>query len=272
MAFGNQGDNRRRRRPVKEATASDDVDELNPEEDESKQEFHGRLVVLLSMMAVIGGLIFTGPHTYSTSAKVYKPAQIVKSAMAYETEDERKIVSMENSFNLDFSRILTPAREESSPAMKRLAVACLPNPPKRPLVVPHQAHRYYSRAKDYLKCAMTRDVDRLCDSSERARLVEQLTQFRERRAAVLSLKEAKDNINTKKAKGKRLRVTMDVASARWNTPPGETQLDPRLGAKLSSLVQRGYLSAKDFGYFGLYLPVEYAPYLDQPSANAPKCG
>lgn len=272
MAFGNQGETRRRRRPVSEATEADAVEEPTPEEEEAKQEFQGRLVVLLSMMAIFGGLIFTGPHTYSTSAKAYQPKQLVSSAMTFEIQNDSKILSMENKYNLDFSRILTPAREETSPAMQRVAVACLPNPPKRPLVLPHKAHRYYSQAKNYLKCAMTKDVQRLCDPDERKRLVEQLTQFRERRAAILSLKEAKDRINTDKLKGRRLRVTEEVVSARWNMPPGETQLDPSLGARLSGLVQQGYLSAKDFGYFGLYLPAEYAPYLDQPGSYAPRCG
>ena len=253
------------------ASRSDADDELLSWSEKNPGQLQG-IVVLGSFFVVACLLLLSAPHTYAAKKVNYNTGAMVESSLSVGLLPEYK-EKVQNQLGIDFRRILTPASEEKTEAMQRVAKACLPKSKFKAFVMPgREAVKSYGFATDYLICSMTNERARLCESHERHRLVEQLIQYVDRRQNVLGMQRYEDrfaarvqasataqyqkNMYTKYSNLASKKPTAPAAVARIGT-----DLDPRIAAGITGLVQNGYLSASDFGWLGLFLPEEYAPIL-----------
>ena len=127
--------------------------------------------------------------TYAASPVHYNDRNIsVMNDYEHMKEPFRK--KAQKKYGLDFSKILTPAEEEKSRAMKIVANECLPSHRFKPWAMLNVSHDVFSQATYYLVCAMETQKERLCDPAERQRLVEQLMAYRTLRQHLIGYEQA----------------------------------------------------------------------------------
>ena len=277
MSFGNRSPEAKRRRKPEPAQ---NEPENTGEEKEARfhPEFFGYLTAMLAIAATFTGLIIAAPHTYSAPEIRVKSTQITKGAELTKLSEEERDAFYEEH-GVDFSRIMTPADKETTPAMQGIASKCAATAP-RELVVNHiAAPRLYRQAKRYLICAMQTDRGRLCNAADRERLVEQLMAYRDVRQSIVAINGAMDELNAfaRAYPSYQLPAYLnpsmgaDGTMVASKTPMGDT-INPRITSGLAVLVTNGYLSPSDFGYFGLYLPEEYVDVLTETPIVQHLCG
>ena len=229
------------------------------------------IVALGSVFVAACLLIFSAPHTYASKTINYNTGQMVEGSLSEGLLPEYK-ADLEARLGVDFGGILTPASEEKTEPMQRVAIACLPKGKFKSFVLPGgrgtQVLEAYGQATDYLVCAMANERARLCQSHERERLVEQLMQYRERRQNVLALHRYEDRTKEKIKKSAVAQYQKAQYEEHASLQNGHTaapvaagrigmNFDPRITTGITELVKNGLLSASDFGWLGLYLPEEY---------------
>jgi hypothetical protein len=180
-------------------------------------------------------------------------------------------------YGIDVSGIILPAQREKSPAMRQVAERCMPThvaAGDNMIVMPMMAHAAFAVMTDYLICVMANDKARLCEPSERKRLVEQLVTFKERRQNVLAFERAREALlATPMAQ---FAMKMGEMTNSRNGPVGRPflgeEIDERITNAVAGLNREGYLTATDFSFMGLFLPAEYAPALAKNASGVARCG
>lgn len=277
MSFGNRSDHSRVRRKPRPEVEAEDETESAEDEKRFQPELLGYITALIMTIATFGGLIAAAPHTYSApNVRLNWNHVSTGAGLASMSDEDRE--AFVSRHGIDFSRILTPASQETTPATREIARKCNKARP-RELVVNHiDASRLFRQSTGYLLCAMRLNRERLCNSADRQRLVEQLMHYRDRRQDIFAINGVLEQINvfaTTKADyilpkylpskikdGKRIAATTRIYD----------NLHPRLAKEMATLVANGYLSASDFGYFGLYLPELYTPVLTETPVVQRLCG
>lgn len=238
----------------------------------------GVLIALL-VFKILNPPLFTYP-----SSRVHFRANDIARELGAIHGYERRSAS---KYTIDFSPILTPSRLETTHAMKAVARKCLPRVAYRRKVSPGQANVAYLNATGYLVCALKFKKQRLCDPQERVRLAGQLSHYLHIRENIFGIDRARKKITPALIEEVRMRdankqylvslservnnpITTDV-SALLAMPGHSKQLDPRIEDGIEALVKAGYLSASDFGFFGLILPNAYAHALVSPRLSSPSC-
>ena len=241
---------------------------------------------------LLGGLIFIGVvclftfmpapfYVYHESKVHYSGMQLAGFAMG-RLADPEKQRQREARMAVDFSQILRDPNTETSQYMELVADSCMPASRASAPIMPNKIYPAYAQAVGYLSCAMNTYKERLCHQSERTRLVGQLRQYLTVHQHVLGVQRNRQEL----MKGK-MANSMAKQFKKWDAmindgkkkrrrvvvePPiiPET-IDSRISARLAALTRDGYISASDFGWMGLVLPAEYAPYLAEKPQNAPAC-
>jgi len=232
---------------------------------------HTWIVGIIGLLVVVAVYLML-PITYSASGVEYSQKELsagMSTSDALATEEGREAVY--EKLSIDFGPILTPAAQEHSQAMQRVAQNCLPSKAEGVVLPGARAFVAYEQASNYLLCAMQTEPQRLCAPAERTRLVEQLAVYKNLHAnvsaaAVLYLRFLDSDIGKK-----RLRQLQ----ARGDAPADDAlhpELDPRVTQQLLALVQAGYLSASDFGFMGFVLPEEYIAFLTVEGPVGRACG
>lgn len=233
------------------------------------------------MMAVVVSLILTWvvyasiPLTHAGAAVHYNNMELANSAlhkgMLKEYRDEATA-----RLSMDFSRILTPVALETTEVMRHVAKECLPEEVPEYVMPGRGAYKAYDMATDYLVCAMQKQAHRFCHPAERARLIEQLLQYRDRRQNVLAIENSRNAMMKNRAAQQQLAMMQSIAATSGQkipTPPEPVgdEINPRVMSNLAHLVANGLMSRSDFGFMGLYLPEEYVPAL-MTEKTAATCG
>ncbi len=239
-----------------------------------------RIIVTLVALAATLAIYASMPLTHAGAKVRYNGMQMADAAMHKHMIREVRDNTV-TTLAMDFTRIVTPAEQETSEIMRYVAKECLPET-VAPYVMPGwTAIRVYGEATDYLVCVMKTQPHRFCHPAERARLVEQLLAYRDRRQNIIAIE------GRRKAMLKNPRIQQQLAimrslqvigdgSGTSATPPPEPVfvgdvIDPKLMDGLAHLVRNGLVSRADFGYMGLYLPEEYVSAL-MTEKTAATCG
>ncbi len=192
--------------------------------------------------------------------------------------DPQKQRKFEQSMAVDYSQILYDPENEQSEYLKYVADTCMRGGPITKPIMPVNSMPAYQRATEFLICAMDRQKPRFCHESERARLAVQLRQYLKARAHLLGLQSLYREML--KMPGAQYSVDMMKRMEDLEDKPRKPRrqeiripekIDPRIGRQLQILNEEGYFTGADFGWMGLVLPAEYAPYLDETRRGARSC-
>lgn len=236
----------------------------------------GTLVVGVVVLACSVVWLMT-PFTQQASSVSYSVNQ-VKGILGFESAkpllSKEALKDYEDKFGINVSEIMLPAARERSIAMRQVAEQCITtmvDADSPMIVMPTNSFAAFSVMTDYLICAMKTDTQRLCDVTERQRLVTQLMRYRQFREQVRGFERG-------------IKAMLDIPimqfgfkmSRAHQGPQGPVGLptigddfDPRITAGIATLNRAGHLAAADFPYGGLILPAEYAPSLTN---RATQCG
>ncbi len=233
------------------------------------------------MMTVVVLLIVTWvayasiPLTHAGAAVHYNGMEMANSALHKGMLKEYRDEATER-LSMDFSRILTPVQLEATDIMRHVAKECLPEKVPEYVMPGRGAYKAYEMATDYLVCAMQSQAHRFCHPAERARLVEQLLQYRDRRQNVLAIEASRNAMMKNRAAQQQLAIVKSIAASSGQTLAAEPEpvgdeIDSEVMRSLAHLVANGLMARSDFGYMGLYLPEEYVSAL-MTEKTAATCG
>ena len=202
------------------------------------------------------------PFTTPAKSVYYSNRDLARSDLATGMLPEFREKEV-NKYRLDFS-LLRPQEGLADKEVEQILTQnCMPNRGYKSYSMLNEAHSTFARATSYLICAMKTEVSRLCNDVHRKYLVAQLMQYRALRQNLLGIERARAAL----LRNPMAKVFQDISQQieggprRNSNPKIGKWLDARLGRNLRILVQSGYISASDFGFMGISLPAEYAPYL-----------
>lgn len=238
------------------------------------------------IFAIIAGVIIYNQLPYTHSAKIieYSRNDIIQGAMTATMKPENKQEYLAEN-GIDFSRILTPAQSETLAGTKNVARACLKGKPDL-VVAPGDTKALggFNTSTKFMICALRTNPERLCASEERARLAEQLTEYRNVKQNIAAIVHARAAFKDSYEADPKARVIkkqykkyLELTANEKGTTESELQsivngIDQRILKELNLLVQKGYLSTKDFGFMGMYIPEEYASALIHEGPTQRSCG
>jgi hypothetical protein len=231
-------------------------------------------ILLLAAALLVWAL---APITYRASRTSYSQIEIremLSVSASSRLLDHKVVAQHDQKYGIDVSRIMLPAERETTRAMQQVAEQCIPMKlgAKSPmLVMPVKAHAAFGVITEYLVCAMRVNKDRLCDPSERRRLVEQLVAFKDKRQSVLAWERGRDALLATPMFqfGAKMKEMSDGQSLAL--PILGDVLDERITSGIANLNREGLLTAADFSFMGLFLPEEYALALATSERGAARC-
>ena len=268
MSFGKANQPKHRHRPKKVKDVEVEVDEDKAKEERQDKMNSQRIPLLISIfgtIAMVGIGVMAAPYSYGSQVVHYtkgsvKEANELASEREELTQDERD--EIDPHLLIDFTTVIVTPDKADSAAMKKVASACRQGRASSlDSVTPDKVHGAFKKATKHLTCAMATERARFCLADERAVLVGQLNAYKERRQNVLAFEKYRDKAvakredyrERKRAQGEPVPAPLNISKAKMNP-----EIDSGLLAQLELLVRNGYVSAADFGYYGLYVPGEYA--------------
>lgn len=278
MPFGkaDQPKRRHRPRPSEVAAAQVDPDKAEEErEDKMNNQMIPKVLSVVGTFAMLGILLAAAPYSYG-SQRVHYGSGHIKSALKLVVQEKSERGEVDPKVLIDFTNIIRPVGSGNSPAMNRVSQACGASRAKSLTeVTPDKVHRAFAKATKYLTCAMATERTRFCAPAERAQLVEQLMDYKEKRQNVLAFEKYRDKAIIAH---KMFADSQRLAGASPPPPHGlpltvmNPEIDPALLAQVEFLVKSGYLSPADFGYYGMYIPTEYHGSLTVGAETFARCG
>ena len=276
MAFGKSNEPRRRHRPKK-------VVEIDEEEVREKREAKMNAPIISTVISVVGSIVMLGivvmgaPYTYGSQVIHYSSKNIDKAhQFAKLSKGERKKADIDAKLLVDFTTIITTPNDARSEAMKKVAATCRQGRASTlNAITPDKVHGAVKKATKFLTCAMATERARFCSADERQLLVSQLMEYKERRMNAFAFEKFRDKkIEDHEMYRQAMRdeggiVPAPLKFAKVNLDP---EVDAGLLRQLKFLVSNGYISAADFGYYGLLVPTEYEPALNGGADRYAPCG
>lgn len=269
MSFGKSNQPKRRHRPKK--VEDTEVAEEKVREERQDKMNSQRIPMLISVfgtIAMVGIAVMAAPYSYGSQVIHYSKDNInVANKLVGEganlSKEERE--DLDPKLLVDFTTVIVTPDQARSEALKRVATTCRQGRPSTlETVTPDKVHGAFKKATKHLTCAMATERARFCDAGERAILVEQLNAYKERRQNVFAFEKYRDKAiekwenfrEFKREQGDTVPGPLDISNKTMNP-----EMDPALLKQLEFLVRNGYIFASDFGYYGLYVPSEYADVL-----------
>ena len=218
-------------------------------------------------------------HTYAAT-----PTRYTEINLSVMNDVKRKIMNgallerAKKNYGMDYSKILTPVEKETTQSMKIIASQCLPSRQHKTWVMLNVSHETFGQATDYLVCAMETEKPRFCYPTERQRLVKQLMIYRTLRQHLIGYEQSYARMFNNPMAQQILAFGRQMMEGDPNfKEPRKANLEigkdlyGKMAKALTTLNQEGYIKASDFGWSGLVLPEEYAPYLSDEATNIRKC-
>ena len=233
---------------------------------------------LVFIVAVVFFTFMPAPFYVYSEPMVYYSMFDLAHLNAGQLADPEKRGKFEQDMSVDYSQILYDPEKEQSDYLKLVADSCMRGDPIVEPVLSIHSMPAYQRATEFLICAMGRQKPRFCHESERARLAGQLRQYLKARAHLLGLQNLYREML--KMPGAQYSVDMMKKMSDFEDKPKKPRrqeiripekVDTRIGRQLQILNEEGYFTSADFGWMGLILPAEYAPYLAEKPQSAPAC-
>lgn len=258
MPLGKSDQPKRRHRPKKEVV----VDEEKMQEEREKKlnsQLIPTMVSIVGSIAMLGIVAVGAPYSYG-SQKVYYGGGTVTAAKELQKMGTKERDAANPALLIDFTTVITPVDTAPTAASKRVARACSQGRANTlEEIRPDEVHDAFKKATRFITCAMQTEPQRLCLAEERAFLVDQLMEYKERRQNVMAFEiyrdkeiEAYELYRTQMREGGIERPPLDMPK---DVMPKE--IDPGLLAQLEWLVKNGFIGPVDFGYYGFYVPEEY---------------
>ena len=228
-------------------------------------------------LTLFGTIVFAAPFTDPAPKVHYTRLDLVESdssTMMTTVQQDRLVKKV----LIDFSPILMPDPADTSNAARVIMQNCLPAGARHHLVTLDKSHIAFNYATNYLICAMKTERQRLCNAAHRQKLVRQLMVYRNLREHMFAIERVRDAIASAR-RASSLQNTFENVSARiegrkprgFYHPKISKKVDARIARQLRILVQNGYLSPSDFGFLGLFQPLEFAPYLNDGVIGTSRC-
>lgn len=259
MAFGKANQSSHRRRPKK-------VEEID--EDELREKREERLntqkipvvITLIGSFVMLCIVVVGAPYSYGSQKIHYTPKNVADAHKLLKL-DKKERAQAEEKLLIDFTSIVMPPSRAASETMKAVAQKCSQGRAATlAMIPPDKSHKAYAKATKFLTCAMATSPERFCLAEERQLLVEQLMDYKEKRQNVLAFEKMREKaIASRESYRDRMREQGGTVPPSLDFPD-ETlaeDINPNLLRQLENLVRNGFISPKDFGYHGLYVPVEY---------------
>ena len=259
MSFGKSNQPNRPRRPKK-------VEEIDEDEQAEAREAKKNTQMIPTLITVVGSIVMLGilvmgaPYSYGSQRIHYSGGNITKAKELLEL-DKKDRAEADPKLLLDFTTIIIPPARATTEAMKTVAQTCRQGRAATLVTItPDKAHDAFAKATKYLKCAMVTEPARFCFAEERKLLVGQLMEYKERRQNALAFELHREKVvvahesfrDLKRQQGGKIPPPLEISMV---TLPEE--IDAGLLLNLERLVSNGYISAKDFGYYGFYVPKEF---------------
>jgi len=259
MSFGKSNKTAHRHRPKKVVEVDEDELREKREEQLNTQRIP-MIVTLVGSLAMLGIIVMGAPYSYG-SQKIHYSGGNISQAKELLKLDKKERADADPKLLIDFTSIVIPPTRAPSEAMKAVAQTCRQGRAASLVSIPpDKAHDAFNKATKYLTCVMATDPARFCSATERKILVDQLMDYKEKRQNVLAYEKYRDKAiiahesyrDLKRNQGAKVPPPLEISKA---TLPEE--IDGGLSRQLQNLVSNGYISAKDFGYRGFYVPEEY---------------
>lgn len=259
MSFGKSNQNTRRRR-AKQVEDIDEDEQESATEDKSNTQLIPSIVTLVGSVAMLGILIMGAPYSYGSQRIHYSGGNISKAKELLQL-DKKERAEADPKLLIDFTTIIIPPARATTEAMKTVAQTCRQGRAATLVAItPDKAHDAFAKATKYLKCAMVTEPGRFCFAGERKVLVEQLMDYKEKRQNALAYEVYREKAvvahesfrDLKRQQGGTIPPPLEVSKDKVGD-----SLDAGLLMRLENLVSNGYIAAKDFGYYGFYVPDEF---------------
>ena len=261
MAFGKSNQPQRRHRPKK-------VVEIDEEEVREKREAKMNAPIISTVISVVGSFVMLGivvmgaPYTYGSQVIHYSKKNIDKAHEFVKlSKNEREDEDIDAKLLVDFTTVITTPNDAKTEAMKKVAATCRQGRASTlNAITPDKVHAAVKKATKFLTCAMPTERTRFCAADERQLLVSQLMEYKERRMNAFAFEKYRaKRIEDHEAYRQTMRDQGGKVPAALDFPKAEldVEVDAGLLRQLRHLVANGYISAADFGYYGLLVPTEY---------------
>ena len=273
MSFGKSNQTSQRHRPKKVVEVDEDELREKREEQLNTQRIP-KLVSLAGCLVMLGIGVMGVPYSYG-SQKVHYSRSDMKAASKLLKLEKKERAAADPRILIDFTSIVIPSTRAESNAMKAIAQTCSQGRVSKLVSVPPgESHKAFEKATKYLTCAMAKNVGRFCFAEERKMLVDQLMDYKEKRQNVLAFEKYRDKAiakhegrrETQRSEGTKVSPPLEIA---MDVLPED--IDSGLSRQLENLVRNGYIAAKDFGYYGFYVPSEYQSALSVGSDRFAPC-
>ncbi len=235
--------------------------------------FFETLFMTLLKLGIAGAVIYAGLllvpkplYPLNESKVYYTPTDILRmSQLDSGSEEEQKYLL--DYYSIDLSRLYGaayPDTQDIEAVNRRCRNVNTPDS-----LFPMRGHDLYEDITRYVTCIMTNQVRRFCASRERRRLVSQLKAYSQFRQVLLGIERSdSDNYFTRKDKG-----FLPGRLDKGKTFSIGQKMDRRVLDALSGLVEKGYVTAADFSFMGLFPSADYAPALRLKAKAVPAaCG
>ena len=205
-------------------------------------------------------------YPLNESRVYYTPTDILRMSHADSGSEEHQKYLLEY-YSINLSRLYGAAYPDTQ-AIETVNRRCRGvNTPDT--LFPMRGHDLYEDITRYVTCIMTTQVRRFCASRERRRLVSQLKTYSHFRQVLLGIERSdSDNYFTRKSKG-----FLPGHLEKGKTFSIGKDMDKRVLDALSGLVAKGYVTAADFSFMGLFPPADYTSVLTlKGNVPSPACG
>jgi len=259
MSFGKSNQPNRPRRP-KQVEEIDEDDQNEAAEDKKNTQMIPTVITIVGSIVMLGLLVMGAPYSYGSQRIHYSGGNITKAKELLQL-DKKDRADADPKLLLDFTTIIIPPARATTEAMKTVAQKCRQGRAATLVAItPDKAHDAFAKATKYLKCAMVTKPERFCFAEERKLLVSQLMDYKERRQNALAFELHREKVivahesfrDLKRQQGGNVPPPLDISMETLD----ET-IDAGLLFQLERLVSNGYITAKDFGYYGFYVPSEF---------------
>lgn len=259
MSFGKSNQPKRSRRP-KQVEEVDETEQNEARTDEQRNQMIPTVITIVGSIAMVGILLMGAPYSYGSQRIHYSGGNITKAKELLQL-DKKERAEADPKLLMDFTTIIVPPARATTEAMKVVAQKCRQGRAASLVAItPDKTHAAFAKATKYLKCAMATKPERFCLADERKLLVQQLMDYKERRQNALAFEQHREKVlvahesfrDLKRQQGGKIPPPLDISMETVD----ET-IDAGLLFNLERLVSNGYITAKDFGYYGFYVPSEF---------------
>jgi len=264
MAFGKSTDTNRRHRPKKVKEEVNDEETREKREEKLNTQMIPMVVSVVGSIAMLGIVVLGAPYSYG-SQKVHYSGDHMRQALNLADASKQERAEADPKVLIDFSSIIVPTAKAPTESLRRVSTTCRQGRASSfNQVTPGEVHKAFDKSTKFLNCALSTELDRLCLADERKFLVAQLMDYKEKRQNVIAFERYRDKIvksfndfrEEQRKSGAKVAPPIDITDAKMNP-----DFDARILQNIEALVRNGYLSPKDFGYRGFYVPEEYADVL-----------